>query len=80
MPSEARSAIINRAREKRQFPYDAWPYVLGIVTQMEAGLTLYEIISKADKSHASKPETLLQIDAASAWVRANSMTLRLELG
>ena len=80
MPSEARSVIINRAREKRQFPYDVWPYVLGIVTQMEAGSTLYEIISRADHSHAHRPETLLQIDVASAWVRVNSMTLQLELG
>lgn len=80
MPSEYRAAIINRAREGKQFPYDLWPYVLGIVEQMEEGLTLYEVIEKVESKKMLPENELLLIDEASAWVRANSIALELQLG
>lgn len=80
MPSEYRSRLINSARENRQFTYDLWPYILGIVEQMEAGLTLYEIITKVESRQIMPENELLFIDTASAWVRANAVVLELQLG
>lgn len=80
MPSEYRAAIINRARERNEFSYDLWRYALGIVEQMEAGLTLYEVIAKIESKKMFPENELLLIDTASAWIRANSITLELQLG
>lgn len=80
MPSESRAAIINQARERNEFSYDLWRYALGIVEQMEAGLTLYEVIAKAESKKMFPENELLLIDAASSWVRANSVALKLKLG
>lgn len=80
MPSEYRARLINSARENRQFTYDLWPYILGIVERMEAGLTLYEIITKVESKQMLPENELLFIDTASAWVRANAVALELQLG